>query len=144
MSNCGILLPAGALRTAAETEVALEEAFAREDLRKYTGHLETEAEDVHVYTLRGEVPAEQSFLEEEPIESLSKMALARLIELRGGDPSRELFALGLETLRARARAAAEALDGGALAPPVAPPPGRRARGGRGAARGRGRPNPRGG
>ena len=133
MSNCGILIPADASRTAGESEVIMEEAFANEDLRMYTRHLETEAEDVHVYTLQHEVPAEAAFLEEEPMEELSKMALARLIELREEAPRRELFALSLQTLRARA--AGKALDGAPLAPPMAQAPGRRGRGrqgGRGA------------
>ena len=134
MSNCGILLPIDASRTAAESELALEEAFARSDLRKFTGHLETEAEEVHVYSLADEVPAEAAFLESEPIENLSKMALARLLELREEGGRRELFAMTWEALRARADMGA--LDGAAGPPPQ---PGRRARGrgGKGA-KGRGR------
>ena len=136
MSNCGILLPTDASRTAADSELALEEAFAREDLRKFTGHLETQAEEVHVYSLTDEVPAEAAFLEEEPIENLSKMALARLLELREEGTRRELFALSWDALRARADMGA--LDGEARPPP----PGRRGRGRGGrSAKGRGRPNP---
>ena len=102
MTNCGIRVPLDASKTAAENEMALEEAFASEDLRRFTGHLETSADEVHVYTLSDDVPAEAAFLEQEPFETLTKMALARLLELRGEGPRRELFPMSLQALRARA------------------------------------------
>lgn len=140
MTNCGIRLPlgdgAGASRTAAASETALEEAFANEDLRRFTGNLETEAEEVHVYTLTDEVPAERAFLEEEPLETLTKMALARLLELREGTPRTELFPQSLQALRARATAGNLGEAEAAPAPPEAAAAGRG--GGRRGGKGRGR------
>lgn len=136
MTNCGIRVPLGAPRAAAESETALEEAFAHQDLRRFTGHLETAADEVHVYTLTDEVDAERAFLEEVPFETLTKMALARLLELREGTPRQELFPLSLQALRARA--APENLgEIAAAAAPDAPGPGKGGRGRRGG-KGRGR------
>ena len=136
MSNCGIRVPLDASRNAADIEMALEEAFAAEDLRRFTGHLETSADEVHVYTLSDDVPAEAAFLEQEPLETLTKMALARLLELRGEGPRRELFPLSLQALRERAapNPAAPLAEEDDAAPDA---PGRGGRGRRGG-KGRGR------
>lgn len=80
MTTSGHLLPLKPERPTAETELLLEAAWAQQDLRRFTGILETQAEDIHVYTLVDEVSAEDAFAAEKPFENLSKMALTRILE----------------------------------------------------------------
>lgn len=52
-------------------------AFAEQDITRFSGHLETRAEEVHVYSLLDGVSAKEDFVTEAHFESLTNIALAR-------------------------------------------------------------------
>ena len=57
---CGIRVPHAPERSFAETEEILEEEFGGQDIRRFSGHLETGAEELHVYMLAEEANAEEA------------------------------------------------------------------------------------
>ena len=102
MQVCGILVPRDPERSSAQTEEILEEEFGRQDIRRLSGHLETEAEELHVYMLADEVSAEEAFVKETPFEALTKIALARHLERLGRGPRRANWQRTLGDLREEA------------------------------------------
>lgn len=100
---CGVILPCNPDRTSAESERLLEEAWATLDLRRFSGNLETESLEVHTYSLSEEANAEDAFVQDEPFESLTKVALARFLERMGGPPRRTGWQRNLQDLREEVR-----------------------------------------
>lgn len=100
---CGVVLPCNPARTSAESERLLEEAWATLDIRRFSGNLETESLEVHTYTLCDEANAEEAFVHDEPLEGLTKIALARLLERMGGPPRRASWQRTLRDLREEVR-----------------------------------------
>ena len=115
LTTCGRYLEHDPQRSSADTEALLEETFAVLDLRRFSGSLETRAEELHVYSLTDEENAEEAFVRETPLESLTKVALARFLERSGGEPRRQGWERRLGDLKEQAR---QFLDApGALAAP---------------------------
>jgi hypothetical protein len=90
MLTCGATLKANPARTSAQQELELETLFASLELKRWKGILETQAEETYVYTLHQEVNAEEAFLRESAFGSLTKVALARVIERFSGEARRPL------------------------------------------------------
>lgn len=99
---CGARLPHDPERSSAETEELFEEAFGREDLRRFSGQLETAADELHVYFLTEETNAEEAFVRESSLESLTKIALARFLERVGEGSRKALWQQPLGDLREKA------------------------------------------
>ena len=75
----GVVLPADAGRTAAETEILLEAKYAELDILRFTCVVEPEAPDVHVYHLEDQVDAEMSLVSAVPADQRTKMMMARAL-----------------------------------------------------------------
>lgn len=99
----GVVLPCDPQRTSAESERLLEEVWATQDIRRFSGNLETESLEVHIYTLTDEGNAEEAFIQQEPFEGLTKIALARFLERMGGPPRRTNWNRSLQDLRDEVR-----------------------------------------
>ena len=132
LQACGFLLPVDPLRSSAAAEILLETQYQDLEILQCVGLLETDAAEVHTYSLGSEVLAEDALALEAPFEQMTKMMLARFLHrneaLHAGETLQTAWAEPLAQLQARA---APLLPGGG--------PRGRGRGGRaGGARGRGR------
>ena len=99
---CGMNLPHDPERSSAETEELLEEEFGRQELRRFSGHLETGSSELHVYMLAEETDAEEAFVKDMGLQNLTKIALARFLEKVGRGPRRAHWARTLEDLQGEA------------------------------------------
>lgn len=66
----------------------MEEAWSTLEFLRSSGHLETDNPEVHIYSLGEEVNAEDAFFQQEGLENLTKIAMARFLERMGGPPRR--------------------------------------------------------
>jgi hypothetical protein len=140
LNAVGIRLPHDPMRTSAEAEELLEEAFAEQELRRSLGNLQTGADEVHVYALVDEEHAEETFVRESAFQSLHKIALSKFLERNGRGERKVLWGNTLAALRDEVRPllgmepeAADGVDAGAAAGRGgARGGGARGRGGRGA------------
>ena len=127
LSAIGIWPEADPDRSSRETEALLEDLFVDQGLRRLRGEVEPAADEVHVYTVTEDCGAEEAFFAEADPQSLTKIALARLLEIREGASRRHLWqAESLEALRVRA--APWLRSGGAAAASAAKPAGGRPKG----------------
>ena len=76
----GFVLPPDPARTSAETGLLLEEHYQNLTIMRFTCTLETEAPDVHVYSLSDEVDAEEAMALELTPEARTNMVLARCLQ----------------------------------------------------------------
>ena len=76
----GIALTADPDRTAAQTEIILEEGYHDMEIMRFSCSIVPAADDAHVYHLHGEINAEGALTNGTPVEQLTKMALARLLQ----------------------------------------------------------------
>ena len=127
------VLPVDPARTSAETEQLLEALYETVYIARFECTIEPEAPEVHVYTLGEETSAELAHAKEVPAEQLTKMALARWLQLT------ERFLPG-ETLQNVWNQTSAALRGRAAALCAAPGEDPVAARGRGRGRGRGAPD----
>ena len=96
----GAELPAmGANASSKDKELALEELYATEPRFEWQSEQVWEEADPWTFTLSNPQPAEESFLEATPLDSHTKMALARLLELRTGADRRRSSKAKKEVLR---------------------------------------------
>lgn len=108
----GVWLPPDPERSPRDAEAMLEDLFVEQNLQRLKGTVEPDAPEVHMYQLGEAVDAEAAFLAETPPQSLTKVALARCLELHGGEPRRISWQQkSLESLRASAQPFLEALRG---------------------------------
>ena len=132
LQACGVLLPPDPGRPSAAAEILLETQYQDLEILRCVGLLETDAAEVHTYSLGSEVLAEDALALEAPFEQMTKMMLARFLHrneaLHAGETLQTAWAEPLAQLQARA---APLLPGGG--------PRGRGRGGRaGGPRARGR------
>lgn len=129
LNTCGVWLPNDPERSSKDTEALLEDLFLAQGPRRMRGTLETEAPGILCYTLTDEVDAEEAYLTETLAQDLTKVALARCLEIHLEEPRRQNFNLSWAALWERAKAF--------LPEPLAPPAPRRGRGrgGKGNAKG---------
>ena len=99
---CGMNLPHDPERSSAEAEELLEEEFGRQELRRFSGHLETGSSELHVYMLAEEANAEEAFVRDMGLQNLTKIALARFLEKVGRGPRRAHWSRTLEDLQGEA------------------------------------------
>ena len=128
LQSCGAPL-ANPARTAAEAETLFEAQFMNLDIWRLVGTLDTDADDVHMYSLGDEVLAETAYAAELKPQQRTKMVLARCLQrhaaLKRGETLQAAWALPLQALQRRAApflgAPAPAQGPGpALAAPPAP------------------------
>jgi len=103
----GHVVPANAKAdlTEAQREALVEESFAAATLRRLEATRETAAEGLRTYLIVASENAEEAWLHGQNHESLSKMALARILEIHaGGNRKVDWQALNLAQLRDRAAA----------------------------------------
>ena len=128
LQSLGFVLPPDPARTSAVTELLLEEHYQTLQIMRFTCALDTEAPEVHVYSLAEEVDAEEAMALELSPEARTKMVLVRSLQradaLQEDETLERAWASSLATLQARAA-------------PLFPAAPARA-GGRGRGRGRGR------
>ena len=132
----GFTLPPDPDRSAADTELLFEEHYQRLSITRYTCTEDTDAGEVHVYSLSGQTGAEEALVLESPPGVRTKMMLARYLLLAEALEEDETLeaAWANNSLVALQNRAAPLL-------PEAPPPaavGRGRAGGGRRARGRGR------
>ena len=84
--------PLGAEATARETEIAMEAKFAQVPRRVFEATHLWEEEDPWTFRLTSPEPAEMRYLQETPLDKLTNMALARLLEILKGTDRRTSFA----------------------------------------------------
>ena len=136
LQTCGQVLPVDPARSAAESELLLEQQYETLEILRFTGTSETAGDDVHTYCLSEAQNAEEALSVETAPQHRTKMMLARCLERNEALDDQETiqvaWALSVATLQARTEPY--------LPAPQAPqaPPAQPAAGGRGRGRGRGR------
>lgn len=85
LSAVGVWLPPDPERSSRDAEAQLEDLFVEHGFRRLQGQVEPGASEVHVYTLHDEVDSEIAFFAEAQPNALTKIALARCLELHGGE-----------------------------------------------------------
>ena len=83
LQSCGFRLPVDHLRSSAAAEVLLETQYQELEILRFKPLLETEAAEVHMYSLHEEVLAEEASALEGPAEQMTKMMLARYLQRHG-------------------------------------------------------------
>ena len=76
---CGFQLPMDPLRSSAASEILLETQYQDLEILRCVGHLDTDAAEVHTYSLGSEVIAEDALALEAPFEQMTNMMLARFL-----------------------------------------------------------------
>ena len=76
----GLALHADHDRTAAHTEIILEAGYQDMELMRFSCSIVPAADDPHVYHLHDEIAAESALTHGVPVEQLTKMTLARLLQ----------------------------------------------------------------
>ena len=84
--------PLAAKATARETEIAMEARFATVPRRCFEATHLWEEDDPWTFRLTSPEPAENKYLQETPLDRLTNMALARLLEILKGTDKRTSFA----------------------------------------------------
>ena len=84
--------PLGAGATAREKEIAMEAKFAEVPRRCFEATHLWEEDDPWTFRLTSPEPAERKYLQETPLDKLTNMALARLLEILKGTDRRTSFA----------------------------------------------------
>lgn len=134
LNTCGVWLEPDPERSSRDAEALLEDLFVAQGPRRMKGTLEPEAAEILCYTLADEVDAEEAYLTEAPPQSLTKIALARCLEIHLGEPRRQNYLLDRQALWERARAfLPHSQEPRASEAPLADPPADQTKG-----RGRGR------
>ena len=135
----GFALPPDPERTAATTELLLEEHYQNLRIVRLTCTCDTEAPEPHVYTLSDDVDAEEAMALETSPDARTKMVLVRTLQRAGAlaedETLERAWASNLPRLQDRA---APHLPDPAAAPAPAGGRGRGGRGRRGRGKGRGR------
>jgi hypothetical protein len=92
LENVGFELPRDA-RNQSERNIEdlYHNLFAELNLQRFSGTLEVEAPQMHTFSLLLEGSAEKAFFEDMPRENLTRMALARRLELATSDDRRQIF-----------------------------------------------------
>ena len=83
LQSCGFRLPVDHLRSSAAAEVLLETQYQELEILRFKPLLETEAAEVHMYSLHEEVLAEEASALEGPAEQMTKMMLAMYLQRHG-------------------------------------------------------------
>ena len=137
----GIALPADPDRTAAQTEIILEERYQDMEITRFSCSVVPAADDAHVYHMHGEIGAESALTHSVPVAQLTKMILARLLQRNGelevGETLQSTWNKSLLTLTDSVAHLLPAVPV-ALAAPAAPGRGRGKGKGPGKGRGKGR------
>ena len=106
LQACGFRLPVDPLRSSAASEILLETQYQDLEILRFVGHLDTDAVEVHTYSLDSEVLAEDALALEAPFEQMTKMMLARFLHRNGaihaGETLQTAWAEPLAQLQARA------------------------------------------
>ena len=105
LQSCGFRLPVDHLRSSAAAEILLESQYQELEILRVKPLLDTEATEVHMYSLHEEVLAEEASALEAPAEQMTKMMLARYLQrhgdLQAGETLQAAWAQPLERLQAR-------------------------------------------
>ena len=76
----GVAVPPDPDRSAADTELLLEQQYQHLNITRYTCDVDAEAPEVHVYRLSDEQDAEEAFLHEASQGARTKIMLVRLLQ----------------------------------------------------------------
>ena len=76
----GVVVPPDPERSAADTELLLEQQYQHLSITRYTCNVDEDAAEVHVYRLSDEEDAEEAFLREATPGARTKVMLARLLQ----------------------------------------------------------------
>ena len=105
LQSCGFWLPVDHLRSSAAAEVLLETQYQELEILRVKPLLETDAAEVHMYSLHDEVLAEEASALEGPAEQTTNMMLVRYLqrhgELQAGETLQAAWAEPLARLQAR-------------------------------------------